>query len=191
MSNLSVSALIAASIKAEILPATVAAKVQGEAIAMDVAAFHPATIAAIFTYGARRWMQDHVNAAANNFKQAEQDALAKGETFNGGKPFDVQACINARLAQAVSGELTVRTANAEIFTAMDDAIYDVAVSVKGESGWKELATVWAAAKGLSTTERKRAILDCVAALDESRRAKLSRAAQIRVDAMNALKGIDL
>lgn len=155
------------------IPTTVAARVQGSDINIDVTKFHADSILAAFTYGVRRMAQDHVNAKAKEAKDA-------------GIKFDAAACIANRIAAFESGELSTRAASTESFTAFDNALYDAAVKIKGAAAWSELATAWATSQGASTPERKRAILDTVAALDESRRSKLHNMAQTTIDLLAEL-----
>ena len=85
------------TIKAQI-PASVAFKVQGAESSVDVATGHADAIAAVFEYGLRRWMQDHINS------------LAKAHRDDGGDITDewTADAIDARLAQFVSGDITSR-----------------------------------------------------------------------------------
>jgi len=60
--------------------------------------WHADTLAAVFTYGARRWMQDHINSLA---KARRDDGESVTEKW-------VNEVIAARLAAAVSGDITSR-----------------------------------------------------------------------------------
>lgn len=192
MSNLSVDQLVAAAIAASIIPATVSAKAAGESVEMDIASFHPETLSTIFAYGARRMLQDHVNAAAHSFKTAKAEAEALGETFNGGKPFDAAACVSDRIAAFVSGDLKARASGTSFaFSEEEDETYTLAVSVRMEKGWGDVATAYTLSKGLSTAERKRAVLDAVAAMPEATRNRLSAIVADRIAARNAVKGLAL
>ena len=172
------------------IPATVDAKAAGVSITMDVNSFHSDAIAAIFAYGARRWMQDYVNAAAHSFKQAKAEAEAKGETF--AAEFDAESVIAARIAQAVSGNMSTRTSgNGETFSAFDDTLYEVAVSVRASSKWPEISTAWSLSKGKPTAERKRLILDTIESLPDPRKLALHRVATERLALAESLSTIDI
>lgn len=169
------------SITSFTLPATVDAKAAGQSITLDVSSFHPDAIAAIFAYGARRWMQDHVNAAAHAFKQSGAEGT-----------FDAQAVIAARIAQAVSGNMTVRAGGtSETFTAFENTLYEVAVGLRGESAWGAISTAWSLSKGKQTDERKRIILDTIETMPEPRRNALHDAAKQRLALAESLKGLDI
>lgn len=161
------------------LPATVAFKAQGVESAVDVTTLHADAIAAIFTYGMRRWMQDHVNSAANLHGKTIEDAKEKGLPVPAA--FDPESCIAARIAQAVEGKLSIRAeSSGPTFTAQEEAVYAVAVEVKGVKGWESLAAAWKAAKGMGTDDRKTTILKAVAALPDAPRGKLVAVADARV-----------
>ncbi len=85
------------------VPATVSAIVQSNPVEMDLSTFHADTLAAIVTYGARRMMQDSINAQAAAHRK---DKKAEGE-------FDVQAAVKHRLEQFVSGTLSTREASGD------------------------------------------------------------------------------
>jgi len=77
---------------------TVAIKVQGISREIDVTAFHQDAIDAVFTYGARRWFQDHINSAAKARRENGETITDKWTS----EAFD------ARLDQALTGEITMR-----------------------------------------------------------------------------------
>lgn len=78
-----------------IIPATVAFKVQGIESNVDVSTGHADAIAAVFEYGLRRWMQDHINSLAKAARDNDES-------------FDTADAIEARLAQFQSGDITSR-----------------------------------------------------------------------------------
>lgn len=179
MSDLSVSALIAAMIREGVIPATVEAKAQGIAVTVDVAAFAPESIGIAFTYGVRRMVQDHVNSAAHQFKSSD----AEGE-------FDAQACIDARLAAFANGSLLTRgNTVTESFTREDNAIYDLVIGLRGNSAWGAIATAWTLSKGLSTTERKRAILAAFDTMPDAAKAKARAIVAEKLAAEDALAAL--
>jgi len=77
---------------------TVTMRAQGVVKEIALTDFHADTIDAILTYGTRRWFQDHINSQAK---------LAR----DNGDDIDADELFDARLAQAVSGEITVRAAS--------------------------------------------------------------------------------
>lgn len=172
------------------LPAAVAFKAQGVESSVNVDTLHADAIAAIFTYGMRRWMQDHVNSAANLHAKTIEDAKEKGLPVP--PAFDAESCIAARLAQAVEGKLSIRAeSSGPAFTAHEEAVYAVAVEVKSVKGWESLAAAWKAAKGMSSDDRKTTILKAVAALPDTQRGKLVAVADDRVKAAAALAAMAL
>lgn len=74
---------------------TVTIKAQGVVREVDASEFHADSINAIFTYGLRRWVQDHVNSVAKSHRD-------EGETF------DAESLVAARIDQAVTGEINMR-----------------------------------------------------------------------------------
>ena len=74
---------------------TVAIKAQGHVATVDATTFHEDAINAIFAYGLRRWFQDNINSQAKTLRDGDDDV-------------DVQALFNARLDQALTGEITMR-----------------------------------------------------------------------------------
>lgn len=158
---------------------------QGAAFTVDPADFAAIALEGVFTYGVRRWFQDNINSAAHTFKLAAAEAKAKGESFNDGKPFDVQAAFTARLESAKSGVLSApRNSSGPALSAFDEELYVVAVDVKAKL--PALAKAWTDSKGLATAERKAAILATVAALPATQLAKLKAATQTRLDAKAGL-----
>lgn len=154
---------------------------QGATFTVDPADFAAIALEGVFTYGVRRWFQDNINSAAHTFKLAKQEAQARGETFNDGKPFDVQAAFAARLESAKTGVLsTPRNSSGPALSAFEEELYIVAVDVKAKL--PALAKAWTDSKGLATAERKSAILAAVNALPAAQLAKLKAATQTRLDA---------
>ncbi len=154
---------------------------QGQTFTVDPTDFAAIALEGVFTYGVRRWFQDNINSAAHTFKLAKAEAAAKGETFNEGKPFDVQAAFASRLEAAKSGILsTPRNSSGPSLSAFDEELYIVAVDVKGKL--PALAKAWADSKGMPTAERKSAMLSAVNALPEAQASKLRAATQTRLDA---------
>lgn len=78
------------------IPALVTAKAAGVEITMNLEEFDATSIEAIVTYGARRMLQDAVNAQAH---------VAKKE----GVDFDAEAAVEARVEAFRTGSLSVRT----------------------------------------------------------------------------------
>lgn len=72
-----------------------AIRVQGHTTEVDATEFHQDAINAIFVYGLRRWIQDHVNSVAKNLRDNDESVNA-------------EELVTARIAQAVSGEITMR-----------------------------------------------------------------------------------
>lgn len=160
------------------LPETIAFKAQGESFTIETATMHPDAIAAIFTYGARRWFQDHVNAKAKDARDNKE-------------PFDVKACVKARAEAARSGDITSRGAGAESFDDMETELYKVAVSVKSHAGWEPINTAFVAAKGLPTAERMRAVLSAIETLSPERQDVLTKAAETNLATLAALSALDV
>jgi hypothetical protein len=150
---------------------------------VDPAEFSAIALESIFVYGVRRWFQDHINSAAHTFKLAAEDAKAKGELFNDGKPFDVTACYAARLDAAVTGILSAPRSKSGLpaLSDFDEALYIAAYDARKNPAFKPIAAVIATAKGLDTAERKAAILYAVAALPEKLSAALRAVAQSKID----------
>lgn len=165
--------------------APVELQAQGVTFTVDPADFAALALEGVFTYGVRRWFQDNINSAAHTFKLAKAEATAKGETFNEGKPFDVQAAFAARLESAKSGILsTPRNSSGPSLSAFDEELYIVAVDVKAKL--PALAKAWTDSKGMATAERKAAMLAAVNALPEAQASKLRAATQTRLDARLSL-----
>lgn len=165
--------------------------VQGETFTANPAEFAPIALEAIMAYGVRRWVQDHVNAAAFTFKKAAEDAAAKGETFNDGKPFDARACITARVDAAKSGVLSTPRGAGTAFTELESAIYDTVVKVKEGKAFATIKTALADAKGASTTDRMSAVLKAVAALPDDVRLKVIAMAEKALADAKALRELGL
>lgn len=166
---------------------------QGVEFSVDPGEFAAIALEGILTYGIRRWFQDNINSAAHTFKLAAQDAKAKGEAFNDGQPFDVQAAFFARLEQARSGVLSAprSKAGAAGLTAFDETLYAVAVETKAAPAFKTILVAWGTSKGLGTLERKIAILRAISELPITARAALHRAAESRLALAESLSGLDL
>ena len=162
------------------LPATIDLTAAGIERSVDPSEFAANALEGIFTYGVRRWFQDHLNAAAHTFKRAAAEAEAKGETFNGGKPFDAAAAFAARLDAAKTGELSARSTGpaAPRFTALETAIYGLAASPAMRKRHAALADAWARSKGLATAERTAAILSAFTAMPEADRKPIETAAAV-------------
>lgn len=161
------------TIKVEV-PATVAARVCGVDQSIDIASFADESIAYAFTYGVRRLFQDNGNSIA----KAKRDA---------GENVDPEAIFAARMAQMEAGEFAARgNGSGETFTDEELALYDIAIEAKGKPGWQELATAYAACKGMTTDERRRAVLDAVLSLDKKRRDKLASIAKARLESLASL-----
>lgn len=106
---------------------TVTIRVQGVTQEIDATAFHQDAINAIFTYGLRRWFQDHINSAAKSKRDADEEVTPKWVTES----------IAARLDQAVSGEITMR--NGEPVDPLDEYRIKVlrrAMKIKGNEDLK-------------------------------------------------------
>lgn len=161
--------------------AAIAIESQKTQFEVDPSTFDAIALEAIFTYGVRRWFNDHVNSQA----AAHRDNVKDGSTF------DVKAVFAARLACAVSGELSPsRAKNSEnALSAFDESLYAVAVENKALPPFAALKKAWADSKGMDTAERKAAILKAVAALPEKLNLALRNAAQSRVDMAATLSGI--
>lgn len=161
----------------------VALSAQGLDFEVDASTFSPIALEAIFTYGVRRWFQDNINSQAHSHKQTVTD----------GSAFDTRAAFDARLAAAVSGELSPsRAKNAEsALSAFDESLYAVAVENKALPAFAALKKAWADSKGFETAARKTAILAAAAALPEPLNLALKAAAQSRVDMAAALSGIKI
>jgi len=125
-------------------------------------------------YGARRAYQDFGNSKAKTLRDA-------GETA------DPDAIFSERHAMFVSGEFNTRgTGSGETFSDMENMVYDIAAEARAMPGWSELQTTWTGCKGMTTDERKRAMLDCVESLDKKRRGKIESAAKDRLESLAAL-----
>lgn len=164
---------------------------QGLEFSVDPADFAAVALEGILTYGIRRWFQDNINSAAHTFKLAAQESKAKGETFNDGKPFDVQAAFQARLEQARSGVLSAPRAKSGLagLTPYDETLYAISVESKSAPAFKPILVAWGLSKGLGTLERKIAILRAVSELPVTARTALHRAAESRLALAEALSGI--
>ncbi len=163
--------------------ATVDLAAQKADFTVDPSTFSAIALEAIFTYGVRRWFQDHINAQAHTFKLAAQEAESKGETFNDGKPFDVSACFATRLDAAMTGVLSAPRTKSGLpgLSAFDESLYVAAYDARKNPVFKPIATALAASKGLDTADRKHAILNAVSALPEKLSAALHAAAQSKID----------
>lgn len=150
---------------------------------VDPSTFSAIALESVFTYGVRRWFQDHINAAAHTFKLAAQDAESKGAVFNDGKPFDVAACFAARLEAAVTGILSApRTkSGAPGLSAFDESLYVAAYDARKNPAFKPIAKAVAASKGLDTSARKEIVLLAVSGLPEKLSAALRAVAQSKID----------
>ena len=164
-----------------ILPVELAA--QKMDFTVDPAEFSAIALESIFTYGTRRWFQDHINSAAHTFKLAAQEAESKGESFNDGKPFDVAACYQARLAAAVTGILSAPRTKSGLpgLSNFDEALYIAAHDARKNPAFKPIAVAIAASKGLDTAQRKADVLFAVSALPEKLSAALHAVAQSKLD----------
>jgi hypothetical protein len=190
MAILSVNELIALSIANGFIPANVSAKAAGVDVNMDVASFAPESITTALTYGLRRMLQDHVNAAAHTFKTAKADAEAKGETFNDGKDFDAAACVADRIAAFVSGELKARTGTAApAFTEQEEKAYEIVCELRRDAGWGAIATAYSLSKGMPTSERKKAVLDTLATMPDDMKNGVYTEARESLERRKALRGI--
>lgn len=181
---------LATTIGESILSTPVHVTAQGESRVANAATFHPDTIAAIWTYGVRRWFQDSINSQAATNRNAIAEAVAKGE-----KPpadFDVPAAFDARMAQAESGEVSAR-GESVTFTDLENAMYDAAKSVRNESAWSVIGAAFkASTKAKETTnERKARILATIAAMPEPARVALESAAKAALATKAALAGLSL
>lgn len=167
----------------------VALKAQDMEFSVDPADFSAVALEGIFTYGIRRWFQDYINSQAFTFKEAAKEASVKGEAFNDGKPFDVQACFLARLEMAKTGQLSAprNTAGGPSFTLLQDALYTLLVDHKGRA--KPLADAWKATKGEPTPARKLAMLKAFEQLSPEGQAALTAMAQAKVDADAAIAAL--
>lgn len=157
---------------------------QGVTSAFDLSTAAPIAIEGIIAYGVRRWMQDYVNSQAHVFKLAKEEAgkaialaVAEGREppapFNDGKPFDAAACIAQRIEQAVSGEIRARGESGPSFTPEQDALYEALVHADTRKAIAALAKAWTACKGMTSAERKTAMLEAHAALPAKQRDALS------------------
>ena len=154
---------------------------QGHAATVHPGEFSPVALEAIFIYGVRRWFQDAINSQAHTHKKA----LEAGEVST---EFDAAAAFLARLEQAKTGQITARATSTEpAFTAFDEYLYKTASDAK--AAFPAIAKAIKDAKGLSTDDRKRAILAAVAALPDAQRTALHNAAQTTLSAMQALSGL--
>ena len=165
----------------------------GLEFSVDPADFAAIALEGIMTYGIRRWFQDNINSAAHTFKLAAKEAKDKGETFNDGKPFDVQAAFQARLEQARSGVLSAPRAKSGLagLSALEETLYAVAIESKSAPAFKPILVAWGLSKGLGTLERKQAILLAVSALPITARTALHKAAESRLALAESLSGLDL
>lgn len=165
--------------------------VQGETFTADPSEFAPIALEAIMAYGVRRWVQDHVNAAAFTFKKAAEDAAAKGESFNDGQPFDARACITARIDAAKTGVLSTPRGTGTAFTDLESAIYETVVKVKDAPAFATIKKALADAKGASTTDRMSTVLKAVAALPDDVRLKVIALAEKTLADAKALRELGL
>lgn len=159
----------------------IALSAQGIEFEVDASTFSPIALEAIFTYGVRRWFQDNINSQAHSHKQTVTD----------GSAFDTRAAFDARLAAAVSGELSPSRAKsaASEFSPFAEALYAVAVENKTAPAFAAIKAAWSASKGLDTAARKGEILVAVDKLPAAALAALKAAAQARADMAAALSGL--
>lgn len=156
------------------VPATVAARVVGVDRQIDVSDLAAESLAYAFTYGVRRLYQDNGNAVAK---------AARDE----GKEPDADAIFNARHEQMTLGEFNTRAGGSgETFTPLELMVYDVAIEIKGGKDWKPISKAYEDAKGLTTSERRRMILDAVDALPPSKSKKIVAVAERRIKDYEAL-----
>lgn len=165
--------------------------VQSETFTCDPTEFSPIALEAIMAYGIRRWVQDHVNAAAFTFKKAAEEAAAKGESFNDGKPFDARACIESRVNAAKTGVLSAPRGAGLAFNETETAIYETVVKVKDAPAFATIKKALADAKGAPTADRMSAVLKAVSALPDPIRAKVVAMAEKALADAKALRELGL
>jgi hypothetical protein len=131
---------------------------------VDVTKFDPASIQYMFEYGVRRAFQDNINSKAHAAKK-------KGE------PFDAQAAFDARLEQAVSGDMLSRGEGAG-YDEMDLARISVA---------RGIITHNKDAKGKPTFAKDKAAYDAIPSKEQAARAAfLLEWAQAKGEAVDKL-----
>ncbi len=140
---------------------------QGVTETFNLADAAPVAIEGIIAYGIRRWVQDYVNSQAHAFKLAAKEAADKGEAFNDGKPFDAAACIAQRLEQARTGEIRARGESGPAFTPEQDAAYEIIAHADTRKAVTTLAKAWSSCKGMTSPERKAAMLAALDAMPQA------------------------
>jgi hypothetical protein len=184
------------------LPAALTvSKRDGSSVDVDVTRVHPSLFADFVTEGLAEYIRDasasalltaynaaHPKATEEELKATTPDTR---KAWGQANPALVAAVSNTLMQDAVQavyeGTRSARSTTASAaFTAFEDALYKLADSIKTGAQWGDIATTFAAAKGLATGERKAAVLATIAAMPDARKAKLHDAAQSSLDALAML-----
>ena len=167
------------------IPETIDLTAAGIERSVDPSTFAAVALEGMFVNAVRRFFQDHLNSMAHTFRKAAEEAAAKGETFNDGKPFDAAAAFDARLDQAKTGNVSTRASGpaAPRFTPLEDATYALAASPAIRKQHEPLAIAWTACKGMATADRQAAMLDAFGKLSEAARKPIETVAALNAALM--------
>lgn len=195
------------SIKINANPRTV--KAGGVTHTVNPADADSRAIDAIFDYGLGRWFQDFVNSKVH--AMAEEAAKAAGDeaadategtkaakekaakaareafdktAFKAG--IDVESIFAERLAQFKTGEIATRGASGPAFTDLEEAVYDAVSDMRKVKGWEPIDAAFTSAKGLSTGERKRLVIDAAYAMPDKAVAAIESTAKAAIERKAAL-----
>lgn len=142
----------------------------------------PETLFADFTVeGVGEYVRDSSSAAlsvafdvAHPDHKLEGDKLKAARTAWAGKDGNVFKIAEQSLAlmrdaveRLYKGERRKVTPTGPAFTSHNDAAYDEAAKVKGLPGAESIAALFDKATGMATAERKRLVIDGIAALDDA------------------------
>jgi len=166
----------------------------GASVAVELAKVHADLWEAFATEGLAEYIRDaRASALAVAYAKATGEEgdpdtrKAWGEENPDLVRAESQAMMESAVESAYAGERKARRESAgPAFTPLQDAMYETAGKLKGKAGWKDIATAFAGCKGMTTAERKQAILDCIESLPKGKREKVETAAQKTLDAFAAM-----
>ena len=107
----------------------------------DLTSFHPVTLQAMLNYGARRWVQDSVNSQCHAAKKADED-------------FDAVAIFDARIMQAMSGDVTARRTAAPI-NPLGKYVLEVLNAILPKADGADAILIRNGLKACKTTQERR------------------------------------
>lgn len=173
----------------------------GGSATIDLAQVHESEMARAFSEGVAEYIRDsRSQASANIYDRAHPDHDLKGEALRKARAAyaadhvaelaaESTALMNAAVEHMIAGtrpEGRAGSGGGAAFTPVQDAAYDIATRLRTVAGWSEIATTFAGAKGLTTRERKQAVLDTIESLDAKRRTAIMEAAESAVTGLDGL-----